>query len=71
METPDKKVNTYLRFASAGIQMGSVIGLSAWLGVWLDRKYNQDGQLYTVICSLFGVAAGLYIVLKEVIKLSK
>lgn len=66
-----KNNNLYLRFTSLGLQMGGIIGGSVWLGVFLDRKYNPDGSVYTICLSLFGVFAALYIVIKEVMELSK
>lgn len=51
--------------------MGLVIGGFAWLGHYLDEKYKNEKQLWTVILSLFGVAVGIYILIKEVINLSK
>lgn len=71
MEDPKKQLNKYLRFSGVAIQMGAVIGLSAWLGVWLDGKYNPKGNMYTLICTLTGVFVGMYLVIKEVINMSK
>ena len=67
----NKKLNSYLRFSSVGIQMGAVIGLFCWLGWFLDSKYNPNGKMYTLIFSLIGVFGGLYLVIKEVISISK
>ncbi len=66
-----KPVNNYLRFTSVGIQMGAVIGLSVWLGTWLDAKYHVNGSWWTLGLSLFGVFAGLYLVIKEVFAMQK
>lgn len=66
-----KQVNNYLKFTSLGIQMGAIIGGSVWLGVFLDEKYNPGGKAWTVSLSLFGVAAALYQVMKEVIKMTR
>jgi F0F1-type ATP synthase assembly protein I len=51
--------------------MGAIIGLMTWLGVWLDSRFNPLGAAYTVVFSLLGVAAGLYLIIKEVIKNSQ
>lgn len=51
--------------------MGGVIGLSVWLGTWLDDKYQVKGSWWTLGLSLFGVFAGLYLVIKEVIAMQK
>ena len=69
----DKKdgVNKFARYSSMGIQMAIIIGFSSWLGVYLDQQKNPPGTLYTVLLSLSGVAIALYLVIKEVIKMSK
>lgn len=51
--------------------MGAVIGIFCWLGWFLDSKYNPNGKMYTLIFSLTGVFGGLYLVIKEVISISK
>ena len=68
----DKKdgVNKFARYSSMGIQMAIIIGFSSWL-VYLDQQKNPPGTLYTVLLSLSGVAIALYLVIKEVIKMSK
>lgn len=68
---PDLKKNVYLRFTSVGIQMGVIIGGTVWLGTWLQGKYAPEGIWYTLGFSLFGVIAAIYLVIKEVIQLSK
>ncbi len=60
----------YARFSGIVIQMGVIIGLFSWLGVFLDGKYNT-GKLWTIILSLSGVTAALYLIIKEVIQNSK
>lgn len=61
----------YLRFSGLGIQMGIIIGGFAWLGSYLDDKYNNKTPWWTLGLSLFGVASALYLMIKEVIKMSK
>lgn len=61
----------YLRFSGVGIQMGIIIGGFAWLGSYLDDKYQNKTPWWTLGLSLFGVFSGLYIMIKEVIKIGK
>jgi hypothetical protein len=63
--------NKYARYSSLGIQMAVIIGFTSWLGVYLDHKQNPPGTIYTVVLSLTGVAVALYLVIREVIKMSK
>lgn len=65
------KASKYLRFSSVGIQMGIIIGGCAFLGNYLDEKYNNNTAWWTLGLSLFGVVAGLYIMIKEVVKITK
>ena len=70
-ENQNKNTNKYLRFSSVGIQMGVIIGGFAWLGNYLDDSYQNKTAWWTLGLSLFGVAAGMYLMIKEVIKMSK
>lgn len=72
MNAPNKNnKNAFIRFSSAGIQMGLIIGLFTWLGTYLDDKYNNETPYWTLGLSLFGVFAGLIIVIREVIRMQK
>lgn len=68
---PTNRLKNYARFSGAAIQMGVIITASALFGSWLDDKYNPKGYLFTLILTLFGVFAAMYIIIKEVIKMSK
>lgn len=71
MRLPKRKfTNKYLRFSSIGIQMGGIIGGMTWLGVYLDER-NHTGNTWTLILALSGVAGSMYLVIKEVIEMSK
>lgn len=61
-------VNQYLKFSAMGIQMAAVIALFAWLGTFLDNKFETDKPLWTAGLSLLGVFAGLYLMLKQLPK---
>jgi F0F1-type ATP synthase assembly protein I len=70
----DKKkisVSKFARFSGLGIQMGAVIAFFTWLGTYLDKKFVSKTPWWTIGLSLFGVMAGLYLVIKEVIKMGK
>ncbi|MFT7113581.1 MAG: F0F1-type ATP synthase assembly protein I [Candidatus Azotimanducaceae bacterium] len=66
-----KQPSVWLRFSSVGLQMGIVIALGAYGGQWLDNHYQKEFPLFTLILSLLGVGVGLYMVIKEVINMSK
>ncbi len=67
----DKKPNVYLRFTSVAIQMGATIGAAVWLGIFLQHRYAPKGVWFTVGFSLLGVFAAIYLIIKEVMALSK
>jgi len=48
--------------------MGVTIFLFVKLGKWLDSKYNEGGKAFLVVCTLVGVAASLYVVLRQLKK---
>ena len=53
-----------------GVQMGVTIYLFVLLGKWLDTNYNNSEKLYVIIMTLIGVAISLYVVLKQIKKVS-
>ncbi len=73
MEENKKKsgISKFARFSGLGIQMGAIIAGFTWLGTYLDKKFTSKTPWWTIGLSLFGVMAGLYLVIKEVIKMGK
>ncbi len=61
----------YARFSGLGVQMGLIIGLFTWLGVYLDEKHQNETPWWTLGLSLFGVSTSLYLMIKEVINMNK
>jgi F0F1-type ATP synthase assembly protein I len=54
------------RFGGMAIQMGIVIALFAFFGQWLDKKYQTNDPWFTILLSLLGIGASLYLMLKEI-----
>ena len=61
----------YLRFSSLGFQMAITIGLGAWLGTFLDNKYQTEKPYYSIGIILIAIAIALYQVINEVMQMSK
>ncbi|MDO8999232.1 MAG: AtpZ/AtpI family protein [Bacteroidota bacterium] len=70
MPTP-KQPNQLLKYSNLAIQMSVIIGLAAWGGNKLDIYYKNETPIYTIVLSLLGIGAALYIVLKDLIKSQK
>lgn len=51
--------------------MAVIIGLSSWGGVKLDAYYQNKTPVFTIVLSLFGIGAALYLVLKDLINPKK
>ncbi|WP_243473364.1 AtpZ/AtpI family protein [Winogradskyella sp. MH6] len=63
------KYNKFLRFTSVALQMGLTIYAGNLLGMWLDSKYNSDK--FEPSITLLAVFASMYMVIAQVIKVSK
>lgn len=65
-----KKANKYVRFSSLGIQMGVIIFVFTWGGMYLDSYFLTKTPWYTVVLSLTGVIGSLTLIIREVIQMS-
>lgn len=65
-KTPKKQLNKYIRLTGIGLQMGITIYLASYLGKWLDVKYSNDNNIYTIVLTLLGVALSFYSLLKQI-----
>lgn len=68
-QKPKKRPNPYLRFTSTALQMGATIYLGNLLGKWLDKKYEV--AYWESSITLFAVFAAIYLVISQVLKMSK
>jgi len=48
-----------------------IIGLGSYGGVKLDEAYPNEYSMYTIICSLASIAIAMYLVIKQVSRISK
>jgi hypothetical protein len=72
MEEKERKgLSKFARFSSLGFQMGASIAIFTWFGTRLDKKFPNENSYWTLALALFGVFAGLYLVIRDVIKMSK
>lgn len=67
----DNGLRKWAIFSGIALQMGAVIAIGAYLGVYLDKKYPNQYSAFTIICSLAGVFLAMYSVIKQVQKFDK
>ncbi|HPI38386.1 MAG TPA: AtpZ/AtpI family protein [Ignavibacteriaceae bacterium] len=57
-------------YLGLGFQLAATIVIMVFIGDWLDKKYETT-PVYTIIFAVFGVFAGLYNLIKTVLKTGK
>jgi F0F1-type ATP synthase assembly protein I len=68
-----KPINGIRRWAALSgiaIQMGLIIYFFVQLGKWLDANYKQ-GNVFLIICTLFGVGLSIFGVIRQTKRLHK
>jgi F0F1-type ATP synthase assembly protein I len=65
----NKPLNKWIQLISIPAQMGMVIFLFAYLGQYLDEKYQSEN--YVKIFTVVGVFLALYNVIRQVNQMSK
>lgn len=63
-----KNFNSYAKYSSIAIQMGVIIALGVFGGVYLDELMHFRFPVFTVILSLVSVGAAIYIAIKDLLK---
>jgi len=66
-----KKRSAIARFSTVGIQMGIIIAGCAWIGDFLDKKTQNETPWYTLFLMLFGLGAGLTLIIREALNTKK
>jgi F0F1-type ATP synthase assembly protein I len=70
-QKPKPNHSPYLRLTSAALQMAGVITAFSFLGYYLDDLFKLDTPWWTIFMGLIGVGVGLYLIIREVIEISK
>jgi len=63
-----KSSKYYLKYTGIGFQMIAVIVLSVMLGIFLDRKFQIQHQIFTLISALLGVVLSIGFVMVQLLK---
>jgi F0F1-type ATP synthase assembly protein I len=64
----NKDFSAYAKYSGIVIQMGVIIFLTTWGGIKLDKLTGLRTPVFTIILSLLGVFAAIYIAVKDFIK---
>ena len=64
-----KTLKKYVYYSNMAVEMGMLIAAGVFGGVKLD-KWLDKSPLFTLICSLLGVFIAVYLMIKDVIRIS-
>ncbi len=64
---PKKQLNSYIQYSGAALQMVATIFIGVFIGQYLDEKYPNSNQIYTIIFTFVFVLIALYLVVKKII----
>ena len=67
-DTPADQASNVAKYSGIAFTMLAIIGLSAWLGTWLDGHYHNKTPYYTVTLMLAGLFVALYQVIRSLTK---
>jgi len=63
-------IHQYAVYTNLAFEMGAVIALGVFGGIKLDKLLNTS-PLFTIICSLAGIALSLYLIIRSSLKEQK
>lgn len=66
-EPENKGLTPYAKYSGLVIQMGVIIFLTTWGGTKLDKVTRTEKPVFTIILSLLGVFAAIWIAIKDFI----
>ncbi|MCR4877711.1 MAG: AtpZ/AtpI family protein [Bacteroidales bacterium] len=66
----DSPIHQYAVYTNLAFEMGAVIALGVFGGIKLDKLLNTN-PLFTIICSLAGIALSLYLIIRSSLKEQK
>jgi len=65
---PNKGLKDFARYSGLGFQMIAIILIATWGGIQLDKLAGFSNPVFTIILSLLGVFAGIYVAIKDFLK---
>jgi ATP synthase protein I len=64
----NKGIRDFARYSGIAFQMIGIILITTWGGIELDKHTGFKTPVFTIILSLLGVFAAIYIAVKDFIK---
>jgi F0F1-type ATP synthase assembly protein I len=64
----NKGLQDFGKYSGLAFQMIAIIALMTWGGVKLDKILGLSTPVFTIILSLLGVFAGIYVAVKDFIR---
>lgn len=60
-----KQPNAFLKYTGMGVQMAVIICFGVFGGQELDKRFEMENPIFTILLSLFAVGAALYLSIKD------
>ncbi|GAC1375872.1 MAG: hypothetical protein NVS3B25_05420 [Hymenobacter sp.] len=67
-ESSADQASNVAKYSGIAFTMLAIIGLSAWLGTWLDGHFQNKTPYYTVGLMVLGLFVALYQVIRSLTK---
>jgi F0F1-type ATP synthase assembly protein I len=61
-------IKNFAKYSNLALQMGAIIFVTTWGGAKLDKHIGFKTPICTIVLSLLGVFASIYIAIKDLIK---
>ena len=68
LKDAQKNINAYAKYAGLAGQLFATIGLGVWGGILLDKHFNLNFPIFTVVLSLIACIGAMFLVIKSVPK---
>ncbi|RYD76254.1 MAG: AtpZ/AtpI family protein [Sphingobacteriales bacterium] len=63
-----QKIDPVMKYMSAGFQILAPVVAGVLIGLWLDKHFQKDNAIYTIICSSVMIVVALYLFIKQFFK---
>ncbi len=63
----NKGLTEFAKYSGIAVQMGVIIFLATWGGIKLDKLAEFNKPVFTIILSLLGVFAAIWVAIKDFI----